>query len=380
MEARFQAVCEAAAVAWDVPALAVGTSIGGSAETVGVGCEPETRFRIASITKPFTTLLALGLLDLEESTGVWPPDVRVRHLLSHTSGFDGERGDLARFGDGDDALAAVVAELPSVRRWLPVEQAWSYANTGFWLAGSLCAARAGTIYEEALTSRVLEPIGLEATSFGEPEVPGTGPDAIEGPYPRARRPSGGLVSTVADVLGFGRHLLASSDAARMRIVHGKPPGGVYGLGLFGERVGGVDVWSHFGAYGGFRASLLIVPDRDAVFAGLTNSSGAKNALREIEDAFFERVIGSRRADPETVSLSREAREALVGTYANSSSWTEVAIAGSGLQVTIDDEELPARAIGPRTFEITSGDSLHDRFDFPLEGFGRFGSMLAERVS
>src|SRR5437763_4812226 len=200
MEAKFQAVCEAAAVAWDIPALAVGVSVGDAVETLGVGCEAATRFRIASITKPFTATLALGLLDLEEPTGIWPPDVRIRHLLSHTSGFDGEAGDLSRFGDGDDALPGVVRELPSVRRWLPVEQAWSYANTGFWLAGSLCAARAGSTYEDAVTARILRPLGLEATSFGEPEVPGTGPDAIAGPYPPARPPSGGPLATAAQLL------------------------------------------------------------------------------------------------------------------------------------------------------------------------------------
>src|SRR6476661_1761394 len=157
MEARFQAVCEAAAVAWDVPALAVGTSVGGDFESVVVGCTPETRFRIASITKPFTATLALDLLDLESSSGVWPADVRIRHLLSHTSGYDGECGDLSRFGDGDDALGDVIAELPTLRRWLHVEQAWSYANAGYWLAGALCAQRAGSTFEEALTARALQP-------------------------------------------------------------------------------------------------------------------------------------------------------------------------------------------------------------------------------
>jgi len=373
-------MCEAAAVAWDIPALAVGTSIGGDVETLGVGCDAATRFRIASITKPFTALLALDLLDLEAPSGVWPDDVRVRHLLSHTSGYDGECGDLSRFGERDGALAAVVAELPGIRRWLRVEQAWSYANAGFWLTGALCAARANSTYEDALAGRVLEPLGLESTSFGEPEVPGTGQDATDAPYPRARRPSGGLVSNVDDLLRFGRHQLGSPEGALMRIVHGRPVRGVYGLGLFGGRVADVDVWGHYGSYGGFRSTLFVVPDRDAVLAGLTNSSRGDQALREIEDAFFERVIGARRASPETVALPREVREALVGTYANSSGWTDVAVAGSGLQLSVDDEQFTARAIGPRTFEITSGDALHDRFDFPLEGFGRFGHMLAERVS
>ena len=73
-----------------MPALAVGVSVGGAAETLLVGCDPTTRFRIASITKPFTATLALELLDLEAKTGLWPADVRVRHLLSHTSGYDCE--------------------------------------------------------------------------------------------------------------------------------------------------------------------------------------------------------------------------------------------------------------------------------------------------
>jgi len=381
VDTRFQAICEAAAVAWDVPAMAVGASLGGRVETLEIGCDPGTRFRIASVTKPFTATLALELLDLEASSGVWAPDVRVRHLLSHTSGYDCEHGDLSRFGEGGDALDAVVAELPSVRRWLGVEQAWSYSNAGYWLAGWLCARAAGSTYEDAIAERILRPLALDATSFDGPaDVPGTGRDAEEQPYPPARRPSGGLVSNVEDLLRFGQQHLDTPGAARMRIVHGRPVGGVYGLGLSGERVGGVDVWGHAGSYGGYQSQFLVVPDRDAVFVGLTSSSVGKQALREIEDAFFERAIGARREVPDTVHLSAEALEAFAGTYANSDAWTEVAATADGLVLTSDDEEMPARPIGERKFEITGGDRVRDRFDFPLEGFGRFGGRLAELVS
>jgi hypothetical protein len=51
----------------------------------------------------------------------------------------------------------------------------------------------------------------------------------------------------------------------------------------------------------------------------------------------------------------------------------------GLSVTLEDGAYAARAIGERTFEITEGDRVLERFDFPLEGFGRFASRLAERV-
>ena len=125
---------------WQVPALAVATSVGGERRQFQLGCDEDARFRIASITKPMTASLAVQLLDLDESTGIWPEEVRVRHLLAHVTGYGGEIGDLARFGEGDDALGAAVAELPSVERLVPLDAAWSYANTGYWLAGWLARA------------------------------------------------------------------------------------------------------------------------------------------------------------------------------------------------------------------------------------------------
>jgi CubicO group peptidase (beta-lactamase class C family) len=381
LDSRFFQACEAAAIEWDVPALAVGTSAGGHVETFAAGCAVETLFRVASVTKPFTATLALELLDPQATTGVWPADVRVRHLLSHMSGYDCElrTGDQSRLGDDDGALGAQTKELPVVRRFVGVEQCWSYANTGFWLAGWLAAEQAGSSFEEALARYVLAPAGLESTSFGEPELAGTGAKVIDGTYPRARRPSGGLVSNVPDLLRFGEWHLARARSAQMRIVHGKPTAGVYGLGMFGERVGKVEIWGHGGSYGGFESSLLVVPDRDAVFVGLTNASRGSKALRVIEDEFFERLLGARRRVPEVIELPLEAREAFTGSFANSDGWTGVALSQTGLTVTLDDGEFPAQAIGESTFEIASGDHIHERFDFPLEGFGRFGSRLAERV-
>ena len=382
MNTPFQAVCEAAALEWQIPALAAGISAGGSEETAFVGCAPDDVFRVASITKPVTALLAVDVLDLEAQTGVWPGDVRIRHLLSHTSGYDGEftERDLARFGDGDDALGAAVRELPSIRRFLAVEQAFSYANTGFWLAGHLAAEQSGLAYEDAVAERVLRPAGLESTSFGEPTLAGTGRDAGSGPYPRARRPSGGLASTVGDLLRLGRFLLGHPAGARMRIVHAKPNAGVYGLGLFGERVGGHEVWGHTGAYDGFRASLLTIPDLDAVFAGVTNATDGAKALNLVADAFFERLTGARRRRAERVELPAEMLDAYTGSYANSDGWYEVARGVDGLVVTYEDGDFAAMPIGESTFEIVEGDRIRDRFDFPVEGFGRFGVRLAERVA
>ncbi len=382
MDMRFQGVCERAAAQWEVPALVAGTSIGGREEVVPVGCEPDDRFRIASITKCVTALTALAVLDPDERTGVWPEDVCVRHLLSHTSGFDCELpdGDNARFGDDDGALGRCAAALPGVRRLVGAEDVWSYANTGYWLVGWLTAERAGETYEDAVARQVLGPAGLDATAFDEPGLAGTGRLALADPYPRSRRPSGGLTSTIGDLLRLGRFLLGSPQLAQLTAAHGRPIAGVYGFGLAGERVGGVEVWGHGGSYGGFQSTLLLVPSLDAVFAGLSNSSLGTKALRTIEDAFLEETTGARRPEASYRTLEPGAYDAFAGTYENSDGRYTVEPAGEGLVVHVGDEELIGLAIDERTFQVPAGEHVNERFDFPRAGLGRFGSRLATQVA
>src|SRR4051812_44014459 len=88
----------------------------------GAPVRPETIFQIGSITKTFTATLVLqlvdgGLVTLDEPVRTYLPDLRladpgaldritIRHLLSHTSGMDGDVFD--DFGRGDDCLTKFV--------------------------------------------------------------------------------------------------------------------------------------------------------------------------------------------------------------------------------------------------------------------------------
>jgi CubicO group peptidase (beta-lactamase class C family) len=370
LDASFLGLVEAASAEWDVPAVALGVAVGDTEEVAGIGCDADALFRIASITKTFTALLALDLLSLEERSGIWARDVRVRHLLSHTSGYASEVEDWS-------SHELVAEQLPTVRRWLAAEQVWSYSNVGYAVAGLLCAAAADAAYEDALFSHVIQPLGLAATSFDPPSRAGTGRDANDGDYPPSRRASGGLVSNVRDVLRFGRRVI---DVPKLRIVHGKPVAGVYGLGLAGERVGEVEVWGHSGSWGGFQCSLLTVPDRGAVLVGLTNGSRGAKVLWEAEQEFFRRLLDAERVVRPTVTLPRPTLESFAGTFANSDGWFEVEALAAKLAITIDDERYEARPIAERTFEIVDGYRVRERFDFPREGFARISTRLADRVA
>ncbi len=376
---------------WQVPALAVGVSVDGGHETLCLGCEPDTRFRVASVTKPFTANLAAALLDLDAPAGPWP-GVTPRHLLSHTAGYDCELGDLRRFGVGDDALPRLAAELGEVRRWTDPGVVWSYSNASYWVAGHLAAQRAGSTYEAALLELVCRPAGLEATEFAEPDLDGFDVDFAggglvvntDGAYPRARRPSGGLVSTVSDLLRFGEWQLAEPAAAALRVPHARRPGGGYGLGYMLDAAGGQEVWFHGGDYGGFQSVLVLVPAARLVFAGLTNSGTGSQVLRTLREEVLERSVGAGTPPPEPAEVPQAELEARAGVYARPDGEVDVRVVDGGLEVRERDEEggqpwFRARPLVEGEFEVVEGPSAGSRLDFPLPGFGRFSSRLAELV-
>ena len=195
------------------------------------------------------------------------PTFEIRHLLSHTSGFDCElpERDLARFGSGDGALPAVVDELPArapVRRrrgGVVVREHRLLARRA--PRGGACGV---DVRGRAHRARPCARSGSRRRRSASPTSPAPGRDARRRAVPpraaavrRARLDRRRIVPLRPS--GCSRE----PSFAQMRTVHGKPIGGVYGLGLFGERVGGVEVWGHSGSYGGFQSSLLVVPDATA---------------------------------------------------------------------------------------------------------------------
>src|SRR3954464_4102584 len=203
-------------------------------------------FRIASITKSFT------------ATALWEAglfDERARALLSHTAGYRPESP----------------SPLPSECAGL-----WSYSNAGYWEAASVFAD-----YSAAVQSHVLEPLGLTSTGFETPPdaVLGTLPaDIVADPsYPEERRPSGGVWSTVGDLVTYG--LAHCSRWPELHEPVADALGAQYACGWW-VRDGVLD---HEGSVGGYQSLLLIVPERELVLAVLTNSWRGSTAIRRVVD-------------------------------------------------------------------------------------------------
>jgi D-alanyl-D-alanine carboxypeptidase len=190
---------------------------------------PDTLFQIGSNTKAFTAALILklaaaGKLSLDDTIGRWLPqysawrDVTIRSLLNMTSPIPNysetvEIGEIEaadihhQFSDKD--LIGFVD--PTNGHQFPLPSGWFYSNTNYILAGLIIEAASGLSYEQALTTMILEPLGLKDTFY--PDGPHPGPAALGSQIARVPRalyllqdcldyqPKPCSVSTLAPLIG-----------------------------------------------------------------------------------------------------------------------------------------------------------------------------------
>jgi D-alanyl-D-alanine carboxypeptidase len=184
------------------PILAVFAGDNGLSDKKPIG--PDTLFDIGSNTKEFTSALILkleaaGKLKLDDTIGRWLPqypawkDVTIRSLLHMVSGIPNysetvEIGEIEvadihhQFSDKD--LIGFVD--PDNGKHLPPNTGWFYSNTNYILAGGIIEAASGMNYEQALTTMILEPLGLHDTFYADGPHPGP---AAAGPV-MSRMPRG----------------------------------------------------------------------------------------------------------------------------------------------------------------------------------------------
>jgi CubicO group peptidase (beta-lactamase class C family) len=158
-------------------------------QSVGDGITADTPFRIASMTKSFTALAILKLRDegklaLEDPLAKWIPEfarmemptrdspvLRIRHLLTHSAGFPEDNPW------GDQQLGASDQELTKwLQRGIPFSTApgtrYEYSNYGFALLGRIVAKASGVPYDKYVTTQILTPLKMTASTFDAAKAQG----------------------------------------------------------------------------------------------------------------------------------------------------------------------------------------------------------------
>ena len=299
---------------------------------------PTDRFRIYSITKTFTAVLVLqlvdeGVLTLEDTVSQWLDDpvvaripnvdkITIRHLLTHTSGvYDYYNGadssfvDDAIIGEGADwskvwTTHEVLAYVDGTRHAADFDpgQGVNYSDTGYVLLGLIVEQAGGQSFTEQLHARVLDPLGLTDTFFAAAEpVPGR---TVEG-YHRLGDElinvtginlswawtQGGMVSTAEDLARFADALFGgdliepASLQAMLTFLPADEQGREWGMGVARVQspMGGLIGMNGSGP--GFVARMYRLPT-GATVGLLTNTNLEDDTVNAIFEQAVQVTLGS----------------------------------------------------------------------------------------
>jgi dipeptidyl aminopeptidase/acylaminoacyl peptidase/CubicO group peptidase (beta-lactamase class C family) len=320
----------------------------------GVSTTTDSLFQIGSMSKVWTATLAMqlvdeGKLDLDAPIAEVLPELRLadpdvtktvtmRHLLTHTSGIDGDI--FTDTGRGDDCLAQYVAGLDQAAQNHPLGATWSYCNSGFSLAGRVIEQLTGGTWDAALRERLIIPLGLQHTVTLPEEallhraavghVSEGGAEPTRAPVwclPRALGPAGLITSTVQDVLAFARlhltgglaadgtRLLSESSTAAMTDKHADLPdkytlGDSWGLGWIRFGWDSHRLVGHDGNTIGQAAFLRLLPEQGLAVTLLTNGGNTRDLYEDLYREIFAELADvampqplSPPAEPVTVDIT-----------------------------------------------------------------------------
>jgi CubicO group peptidase (beta-lactamase class C family) len=319
----------------------------------GVPITPKTVFDIGSTSKQFTAaaaaLLALdGKLSLDDDIRKFIPEmpsydrtITVRHLIHHTSGVR-DYGILLALSGIDDHNFFTYAELVDLSarqknlNFLPGDD-HLYSNSGYILLAVIVERVSGMTFGEFVTQRIFEPLGMKSTlvyedrdrivphratgySWGE-----DGEARIDHYWNFALAGDGQVLTTVEDLLhwddNFYRPEVGGDEFIEMMLTRGVFTDGTempYALGLYHGDYRGVKTVHHGGAWGGFRAQFVRVPEHRLSTVVLCNlgSSSPDDRAHRILDIVLEEHLDPVEEASEAVAvvLDPEALEGLEGEY------------------------------------------------------------------
>ena len=311
---------------------------------LGVPMDPSNVFPICSITKQFTAVAILqlvqaGKVKLTDNLGMFVPDystgktnVTLTQLLAHTSGIPNATDQPEwRKTWREDVTPNQILDFT---RNKPLEFApgsdWKYSNTGYILLGQVIEKASGQSYPDYVRTHLFAPATMTHSDYADNNR--LVPRRIHG-YSLSGKiwtnapdfnvsqafSAGALVSTVDDLWAWERALqagrLVNPSLLQSAYVEGHLPDGRgthYGFGWEVNKLGRHDVIEHAGGIPGFAVYEARVPAAGIYVAVLSNTDAPSVPLRSLVANLIKISLGETVVAP--VALPIPAIEDFVGTY------------------------------------------------------------------
>jgi CubicO group peptidase (beta-lactamase class C family) len=279
----------------------------GRARPGGEAPAPQTPFAIGSLTKSFTALATMqiveaGKIDLDAPVQRYLPwfrvadpqasaQITVRHLLNQTSGLSTTSGwiPLADFDNHPGAIERRVRALSTVELVHPVGTAFEYSDANYNVLGLIIEVVSGETYADYVRRHIFVPLDMHHSTTSRTQAQQDGmavghrlwfwfPSAVPDlPAPEGSLPSGQLLASAEDMahyviamLNGGRYgdaqLLSEAGVAALHrgvaehVAMGMSMG-KYGMGWYASDIGETKVIWHTGLVPDFSAYMGLLPEQ-----------------------------------------------------------------------------------------------------------------------
>lgn len=292
----------------------------------------ETKFHIASLTKPFVAASILKLVEqnklkLNDSLGLFLPElnsqesgfsqVTIKQILTHTSGipghisFDDWRNPIV----GENALEKNLSELQEFELDFKPGSEFSYSNAAFDILGLVISRVSNRSFFDFVEQEILEPIGMINSEFRKPtnEIPQDWANShayglhtqvlVPYPYNLKIAPSSGLKSSIIDMCNWGLFHLGNGTINQQEVIDTNlfnnmispqiktPWGDDIGLSWFLQEYLDRPIIMHTGDSHGFESMIYIYPEDEISIVVLSNRSFSRSG--RIINATSEVLFGEQ---------------------------------------------------------------------------------------
>lgn len=359
---------------------------------------PQTVFPIGSNTKQFT---AAGIMKLQEQgrLNVTDPvswyipdapqwkDIRIYHLMNHTSGIPSEGGFLLT-DPADMALPELVRRFAALPLTFGPGKGYTYSNNGFITLSYIIEQASGMSYDEYLRENIFLPLGM--TSTGQDNARDVFAGRASGYTTMDGRHIHYDLQNIHNSWGAGSLHSTTEDLYRWeRAFH--TPGAILssqsldamtenGYGIVKAVMDNRTVLGHGGRNFGFISYTLYYPDEDVGIVFLSNHDRTPMATlpKDLSAILFNKPYSlPQKIDRRAVPLTAEALQQYTGTFAPEweKTWTFTVFPdGSRLFYTsaVPHETVELFYEGNDTFFVTPEST--DSFIFTRGGNGKVDGL------
>lgn len=336
---------------------------------IGEPATPDSIFRIASISKTFTWIAVMMLVDAGEISldadvndyletikipATFDEPVTLNDLMAHRAGFEDTVGDFFESRSGRNLEEMLINQMPA--RVAPPGERVAYSNWGTSLAAQLVSDVSGLPFDSFVRTKILTPLRMHSTTMRDPVSvartalnPAALDERIVSPHRQKLGaaqamdftavepgfPAGAFGISARDaivwmqlLLNEGRYdggrLLSQSafDLMRTRQFEGEATGPGFAHGFMEDEVAGFSAYGHGGTLAGFISNMTIIPELDVGVFVVVNGVEGPRLPDLIARAVAEQLAGrnSFNFGPQSalsdtaLEATKDAAQELAGVY------------------------------------------------------------------